>query len=439
MPDGAGRAHGRRGDLGPGDLSARVPAPWVDKSYVTQVALQPLTQSDSLRVVQAVLPPAAQTLPLVPLVLAKAEGNPFFLEELARAVVEQGVDVASLTVPGTVQAVLTARMDRLPTAAKRLLQAAAVIGKEVALPLLQAVTEASAEALQGAAVPAGAEFLYETYARTTPVYTFTHVLTQEVAYHSLVRRVRQHYHTRIAHVLEAQFPQSVETQPAVLARHYTEAGLAAPAIPYWQRAGQQALEHWANREAVQHLTTALALLATLPDTPARASRSWPCSLPSERHDGHYGPRGAGGGADLCPGAGVGRPGRRGAPGPADAVGPLAVVAKPGRYQRRGSWRNSSCGRRRGRATRRTACKRMTRSGRRCSSWGTTQRHGTSSRRRSPCATRRRSETRRCTMSRPRVCGAWSSGPTRCGAWAFPRRRRSGVRRRSPWPRSWPIL
>src|SRR5262245_34219661 len=214
--------------------------PWVDKSYMTQVALQPLTPPDSLRVVQAVLPPAAQTLPLVPLVLAKAEGNPFFLEELARAVVEQGTDVASLTVPDTVQAVLTARMDRLPTAAKRLLQAAAVIGKEVALPLLQAVTEASAEALQGALRSLqAAEFLYETYALTTPVYTFAHVLTQEVAYHSLVRRVRQHYHTRIAHVLETQFPQIVEMQPAVLAYHYTEAGLAAQAILYWQRAGQQ--------------------------------------------------------------------------------------------------------------------------------------------------------------------------------------------------------
>ena len=118
----------KRGDPGPGDLSARVSAPWVDKSYVTQVSLQPLTPA-SLRVVQAVLPPAAQTLPLVPQVLAKAEGNPFFLEELARAVVEQGADVASLTVPDTVQAVLTARMDRLPAAAKRLLQAAAVIGK----------------------------------------------------------------------------------------------------------------------------------------------------------------------------------------------------------------------------------------------------------------------------------------------------------------------
>ena len=153
----------------------------------------------------------------MPLVLAKAEGNPFFLEELARAVVEQGVDVASLTVPDTVQAVLTARMDRLPTA-KRLLQAAAVIGKEVALPLLQAVTEASAEALQGALrCPAGRGVSLRDLCPTTPAYTFTHVLTQEVAYHSLVRRVRQHYHTRIAHVLEAQFPQSVETQPVVLA------------------------------------------------------------------------------------------------------------------------------------------------------------------------------------------------------------------------------
>src|SRR5262249_45930750 len=112
--------------------------PWVGKSYVTQMPLQPLTPPASLRVVQAVLPAAAQTAPLVPQLLAKAEGNPFFLEELARAVVEQGADTASLTVPNTVQAVLTARIDRLPATAKRVLQAAAVIGKDVALPLLQA-------------------------------------------------------------------------------------------------------------------------------------------------------------------------------------------------------------------------------------------------------------------------------------------------------------
>jgi predicted ATPase len=247
--------------------------PWVDKSYVTQVALQPLTQPDSLRVVQAVLPPATQTLPLVPQLLAKAEGNPFFLEELARAVVEQGADVSSLTVPDTVQAVLTARMDRLPATAKRLLQAAAVIGKDIALPLLQAVTEASTEALHGGLRSLqAAEFLYETYALTTPVYTFTHVLTQEVAYHSLVRRVRQQCHARIAHVLEAQFPHIVETQPELLAYHYTEAGLNEQAVHYWHTAAQRAVERSAHVEAISHLRQGLAVLQTLPETPARLQR-----------------------------------------------------------------------------------------------------------------------------------------------------------------------
>src|SRR4030095_2616752 len=122
---------------------------WVDKSYTTQMSLQPLTPPDSLRVVQAVLPVAVQTAALVPQLLAKAEGNPFFLEELARTVVEQGADASLPTVPDTVQAVLTARMDRLPASAKHLLQTAAVIGKEVALPLLQAVTDVPEEALHG--------------------------------------------------------------------------------------------------------------------------------------------------------------------------------------------------------------------------------------------------------------------------------------------------
>ena len=148
-----------------------------------------------------------------------------------------------------------------------------MIGKDSAVPLLQAVAEVPEEAMHRDLVRLqAAEFLYETSVHATPVYTFTHVLTHEVTYQSLVRHVRQQYHGRIAQVLAAQFPEVAQTQPAVLARHYTEAGLAAQALPYWQRAGQQALEHSANREAVQHLTTALALLATLPDTPARAQQ-----------------------------------------------------------------------------------------------------------------------------------------------------------------------
>ena len=243
---------------------------WIDKSYATQVALQPLTSQDSLRVVQAVLPSVAFSAPLVPQLLAKADGNPFFLEELARTVVEQGAEATSPTVPDTVQAVLLGRIDRLPATAKRLLQTAAVIGKDVALPLLQAVTEVSEEAMhRDLRYLQAAEFLYETYAPTTLAYTFKHVLTQEVTYQSLVRRVRQQYHERIAQMLEEHFPEVAETQPALLAQHYTEAERNLQAISYWQRAGQRAVERSADVEAISHLTQGLEMLKTLPNTPAR--------------------------------------------------------------------------------------------------------------------------------------------------------------------------
>jgi tetratricopeptide (TPR) repeat protein len=173
-------------------------------------------------------------------------------------------------VPDTIQAVLMARIDRLPPTAKRVLQAAAVIGKDVALPLLQAVTEVSEEAIHcNLRSLQTAEFLYETYALTAPVYTFKHVLTQEVTYQSLVRRARQQCHAHIAQVLEAQFPEEAETQPELLAHHYTEADRGAQAIPYWQRAGQRAVERSANVEAISHFTQALGLLKIFPETPER--------------------------------------------------------------------------------------------------------------------------------------------------------------------------
>src|SRR5262249_32501191 len=116
------------------------------------------------------------------------------------------------------------------------------------------------------------EFLYGTSLVPAPVYTFKHVLTQTVAAQALLPQVRQALHEQIAEVLEARFPETLETQSELLASHYTEAGLPAHAVPYWQRAGQQAVQRSANLEAVRHLTTALELLATLPDTPARAQQ-----------------------------------------------------------------------------------------------------------------------------------------------------------------------
>src|SRR5262249_7927894 len=114
-----------------------------------------------------------------------------------------------------------------------------------------------------------AEFLYETSIHAAPVYTFKHGLTQEVTYQSLIRQARQQYHGRIAQVLEAQFLEVAETQPELLAQHYTGAGLAAQAVPYWQRAGQRAIERSAHIEAVNHFTQGLEVLQSLPATPER--------------------------------------------------------------------------------------------------------------------------------------------------------------------------
>jgi hypothetical protein len=101
------------------------------------------------------------------------------------------------------------------------------------------------------------------------IYLFKHALVQDAAYQSLLRSTRQQHHQRIALVLAARFPETVETQPELLAHHYTETGLTEQAIPYWQRAGQLAFERSAHLEAISHLTTGIELLKPLPETPER--------------------------------------------------------------------------------------------------------------------------------------------------------------------------
>jgi tetratricopeptide (TPR) repeat protein len=117
-----------------------------------------------------------------------------------------------------------------------------------------------------------AEFLYQQGLPPQATYRFKHALIQDAAYQSLLRGTRQQYHQRIAQVLEARFPEICETQPELLAHHYTEANFMAQAIPYWQRAGQRALERSASLEAIEHLTRGLDVLKTLPDTPMRVQQ-----------------------------------------------------------------------------------------------------------------------------------------------------------------------
>jgi predicted ATPase/DNA-binding winged helix-turn-helix (wHTH) protein len=244
--------------------------PWLDKSYATQLSLQPLTSRESHRLLQAVFSTVDVPDSLVQQLIEQAEGNPFFLEELAWTAMEHGVSRPLEVVPETVQAVLMARMDRLPPAEKHLLQIAAVIGKDVPVDVLEAVAEQPVavvhkelERLQHT------EFLYESRLVPVPIYTFKHALTQEVAYHALLRSTRQPYHQRIAQVLAEQFPDTAALYPEVVAHHYTEAGLGEQALPYWQQAGQRAIERSANAEAISHLTKGLEVLETLPETPER--------------------------------------------------------------------------------------------------------------------------------------------------------------------------
>ncbi len=243
---------------------------WLDKSYATQLALPRLTSRDSRRVVQSVV--QGEDLPntVVQQILVKADGNPFFLEELTRTVMEQGDSRLPVTVPDTIQAVLAARIDRLAPEDKHLLQAASVIGRDVTLPLLQTMADVPEESLRRSLGHLqAAEFLYEVRRLSASAYTFKHTLTQEVVYQSLLQSTRQQYHQRIAQALTTQFPETAEVQPELLAHHYTEATLSEEAIRYWQLTGQRAVQQSAHVEAISHLTKGLELIETLPDTPKR--------------------------------------------------------------------------------------------------------------------------------------------------------------------------
>jgi class 3 adenylate cyclase/predicted ATPase len=256
---------------------------WGSKTYYTQLRLDPLPPASAEAFLDALLGQDSGLTPLKRLLIERTEGNPFFLEESVHTLVETGVlmgepggyrlaqDLPTIQVPVTVQAVLAARIDRLPPEEKRLLQAAAVIGIEVPLPLLQAIAELPEGTLHhGLAHLQAAEFLYETRLFPEQAYTFKHALTQQVAYQSLLTNTRQRYHQQLARELEERFPETVETQPELLAHHYTEAGLAAPAVGYWQQAGQRSTARSAYVEAAAHFNKGLEVLQTLPDTPERA-------------------------------------------------------------------------------------------------------------------------------------------------------------------------
>jgi predicted ATPase/class 3 adenylate cyclase len=252
---------------------------WGSKTYYAQLRLDPLPPASAEAFLAALLGDDPSLAPFTPLLIARTEGNPFFLEESVRTLVETEVLVGTLgayrlvqplqgmPVPATVQAVLAARIDRLPPEDKRLLQTAAVIGTEVPFALLQAVADSPEDALhRGVTHLQAAEFLYETRLYPERVYTFKHALTHEVAYGSLLHERRRVLHARIVEALEVLYTERLAEQVERLAHHALRGEVWAKALAYGRQAGEKAITRSAHREAMGYFEQALSVLPHLPET-----------------------------------------------------------------------------------------------------------------------------------------------------------------------------
>ena len=252
---------------------------WGSKTFYTRLRLDALTPEMAAALLDTLLGPDAALAPLKGLVATRTGGNPFFLEESVRTLVESHAlvgergayliaqTVDTVQVPATVQAILAARIDRLPPEEKRLLETAAVIGKDFAFTLLQATADEPDQTLRPRLNHLqAAEFLYETSVFPDLEYTFTHALTHEVAYQGLLHDRQRALHARITEALERLSPEGGAEQAERLAYHALRGELWAKAGGYLRQAGLRATAQAAYREAVAHLEQALGAIQHLPET-----------------------------------------------------------------------------------------------------------------------------------------------------------------------------
>jgi class 3 adenylate cyclase/predicted ATPase len=258
--------------------------PWPARSHVKTLTLSRLERPQIE--VMATRLAGGKRLPaeVVEHIVQKTDGVPLFVEEMTKAVLGSSVlraegdhyaltgPLSEISIPASLHESLMARLDRLPTL-REVAQLGAVLGREFAYEMLRAITALDEPRLRdvlGRLVEA--ELLYQRGRPPRSRYIFKHALIQDAAYQSLLRRTRQHYHRQVAELLESNFADTVEASPELVAHHYSEAGLPAQAVVYWQRAGERAVQRSANEEAIGHLTAGLAQLAQLPETRERAKR-----------------------------------------------------------------------------------------------------------------------------------------------------------------------
>ena len=276
---------------------------WGNKTYYTQLRLDPLGKGSADEMLSALLGDGKDLEPLKRLIIEKTEGNPFFMEETVQVLLDEGAlvrngtvkltkSLGELKVPPTVQAILAARIDRLAPDRKDLLQTLAVIGTEFKFALIRKVLgqEARAEPSSTGRDAAGllsreitgeeietmlselqlAEFIYEQPAIGDLEYTFKHALTHDVAYHSVLNERRRLLHERIGAALESTYADSLDDYIAKLAHHYARSGNPAKAVKYCLRAVRQCADLGSNAEAVAQFEKGLEQLHKLPDDDRRA-------------------------------------------------------------------------------------------------------------------------------------------------------------------------
>ena len=229
---------------------------WGAPECVTSITLPPLSDDESLALVSDVVTRTQLPDPLLRLILDRADGNPLFLEELARAVAEQGELGGTPSVPDTLRAVLSARIDRLPDAQKRLLQTAAVLGREFPRRLLETMWDGPGSVSANLAELTRLDFVHELLGGDEPIHAFNHALTQEVAYDGLLSAPRQALHEAAARALESESGDRLERAWERLAYHWTRTTRADKAVEALRRVARRAMATYANAEAVAALREA---------------------------------------------------------------------------------------------------------------------------------------------------------------------------------------
>ena len=258
--------------------------PWVGRPHVTLLTLSRLPPRQRAEMITRVTGGKALPKEIADQIIDRTDGVPLFIEELTKSVVESGLvteagdryavtgPAAPLAIPTTLHASLLARLDRLaPT--REVAQIAASLGRSFSHELISAVAQISRQKLDDALEQlVHAELIFRRGTPPHAEYTFKHALVQDAAYSTLLRSRRHQLHGHITAILEAHFPEIVQTQPEVLARHSAEAALPDKAVGYCLKAGQQAMARWAMTEAVAQLRRGLEFLSGIPDETLRNER-----------------------------------------------------------------------------------------------------------------------------------------------------------------------